>query len=161
MMMVAHRRSRAGIAQMYLIAGGVVAAGLLGYLLYKHYKDSHPGGASGGQSAQYGRSFQGGPVSYGIPDPRQMTKGRPPFAPGAPQTGSENQMPQAPELKEEENPYTVGDAGLAELQANARRANMALSVSLASGNVAGAALCRDSLEHAQGALESRKRDLLR
>jgi hypothetical protein len=32
------RRSRRGIAPVYLIAGGVAAVGILGFLLYKHYK---------------------------------------------------------------------------------------------------------------------------
>lgn len=35
------RHSRAGIAQAYLIAGAVAAAGLAGYFLYKHFKDKN------------------------------------------------------------------------------------------------------------------------
>lgn len=158
---LAQRRSRAGIAQMYLIGGAVVAAGLLGYLLYKHYKSTHPDGVnSGGAQAQYGRGFQGGPVSMGMQDPRQMGRGGPYGYARAPEDSTPPAVPRAPEV-EEENPYAVGDAGLAELQANERRASTTLSIALGSGDVARAAACQASLQQAQAALNGRKTTLLR
>ena len=162
--MINRRRSRAGIAQAYIIAGAVAAAAIGGYFLYKWYKSKHPDTSdyAGGQQAYYqsGPGY-GGPSSGGMVDPRQMGRGGLfAMAPGSTQPGTQNEAPAAPEdTRVATERSSMEDPELGRLYAAEREANSRLMAALASGDQEKTTQCRAALESAQNALTIKKRSM--
>ena len=158
------RRSRAGIAQAYIIAGAVAAAAIGGYFLYQWWKSNHPSNTASNMPGQYqqGYSPYGGPVSGGMLNPTQMGKGGYyAMAPGSTQPGTANETPQAPEdTRVSSDRSSMDDPELAQLYAAERDANSQLVAAMASGDSSRTGQAQAALAQAQNALTIKKRSML-
>lgn len=133
------RRSRLGIAQVWLIAGGVAAAALVGYVAYKWWKGRQnptsysqyaPGGNGYGQQQGYQQQQQ-----YMPPTPKKGYAYQP-------TNTSRDATGQDPELNR--------------LFAAAQQAQMQFNAALASGDQGRAQTARQNLAVAQDALNAKK-----